>query len=76
MLYKIKEWIGLSYGVIETEYYLSKNKLVFAFVKEKHFKTVNNRVDYKITIPIYKGGFTLIRIKCCAQYEREKECGT
>jgi hypothetical protein len=57
MLYKIKEWIGLSYGVVETEYYLSKNTLVFAFVKEKHFKTVNDQVDYKTTIRAYEGRF-------------------
>ncbi|MDN3655097.1 hypothetical protein QWZ08_05640 [Ferruginibacter paludis] len=57
MLYKIKEWIGLSYGVVETEYYLSKNTLVFAYVKERHFKTVNDKVDYKTTIPAYEGRF-------------------
>jgi hypothetical protein len=57
VLYKIKEWICLSYGVIETEYYISKNTLVFAYVKERHFKMVNDKVDYKTTIPAYEGRF-------------------
>jgi hypothetical protein len=57
ILYKIKEWVGLSYGIVETEYYINKNALVFAYVKERHFKMVNDEVDYKTTIPAYEGRF-------------------
>ncbi len=37
-LLKITEWIGLSFGIKQFEYYFDKGKLIFVYATEKHFK--------------------------------------
>jgi hypothetical protein len=44
-LVKISEWVGLSYGAIEIDYYFEKGKLVFSYVKEKYFPVNDSTVD-------------------------------
>ncbi len=36
-VYKIIEWVGLSYGNIITEYYLQAEKLIFVYQREQRF---------------------------------------
>ena len=42
---KINEWIGLSYGTIEIEYYFDKSQLIFAYAREKQFKLTDEGID-------------------------------
>ena len=37
-LVKITEWVGLSFGSKQFEYYFKKEKLVFVYATEKHFR--------------------------------------
>ncbi|MHA7058958.1 hypothetical protein ACWGOQ_0017160 [Aquimarina sp. M1] len=39
-LVKIVKWIGPSFGIIVTEYYLKNDKIIFAFNTEKKFKDI------------------------------------
>jgi hypothetical protein len=39
---KINEWIGLSYGIIQTEYYFKNRKLIFVYETEKHFPVIDS----------------------------------
>src|SRR6188508_1122242 len=45
-LVKIVEWIGLSYGTIEIEYYFDKENLIFAVAKESHFLVTDSGVNH------------------------------
>ena len=48
---KITEWIGLSYGTIEIEYYFDKSQLIFAFAREKQFNLTDEGIDQsKLTL--------------------------
>jgi hypothetical protein len=37
-LVKISEWIGLSYGIKQLDYYFENQKLIFIYIIEKQFK--------------------------------------
>ena len=37
-LFKVVEWIGLSYGAMTTTYYLWQDKLIFVYDAEQHYK--------------------------------------
>jgi hypothetical protein len=46
---KITEWIGLSFGTIQIDYYFKNNQLIFVYEIEKHF-AINDKtqeIDYK-----------------------------
>ena len=45
-LLKINEWVGLSYGIIEIEYYFDKSQLIFAYAREKQFKLTDEGIDH------------------------------
>ncbi|PWJ33121.1 hypothetical protein [Sediminitomix flava] len=44
-IYKIMEWVGLSYGVIQTEYYYWDSRLFFAYQTEEVFNFVYHMAD-------------------------------
>lgn len=44
-VYKIYEWIGLSFGVRKVEYYYSREKLIFAYQTEEVFNHIFHIAD-------------------------------
>jgi hypothetical protein len=48
-LVKISSWIGFSYGIRQVDYYFRHDTLIFAFVTERHFKIINDSVDFEHT---------------------------
>ena len=56
-LVKITEWIGLSYGIRQTDFYYDSANLIFCFVSEKHFQTTKTEVDYTKTTLVFEGRY-------------------
>ncbi len=77
-IYKITEWIGLSSGVCETEYYFWNNQLFFIFYKESKYgekKSKNGdyfEPDYTKLIPYYELRLYLNRDKVIKKLEKGK----
>jgi hypothetical protein len=56
-LVKMNEWVGLSYGTIEIEYYFEKGDLIFSYVKEKYFPLTDSTVDRTKLILKFEGRY-------------------
>jgi hypothetical protein len=58
-LVKITEWIGLSFGNKQFEYYFNSQSLAFVYVEEKHFKYSDSlrALDYSKLEKVYEGRF-------------------
>jgi hypothetical protein len=51
-LVKISEWIGLSFGIRQTDYYYDSANLIFCYVSELHFQTTDSGLNYNKTEPV------------------------
>jgi hypothetical protein len=56
-LVKIHEWIGVSYGTIDIDYYFEKGELVFAYVKENYFIHTDSSIDKTRLTVKFEGRF-------------------
>jgi hypothetical protein len=58
-IYRIREQIGLSYGIITTDYYLQNDKLVCAVETERSFPVVeeSGERDHQHPVQVYTGKF-------------------
>jgi hypothetical protein len=58
-LSKIVEWVGLSTGVVQNEYYLDGGKLIFVFSNEKRFAYNDSlqAFDYTKLVPAFTGRY-------------------
>ncbi|HVY75345.1 MAG TPA: hypothetical protein VG890_10970 [Puia sp.] len=56
-LVKISFWIGLSYGIRQTDFYFDNDSLVFCYVTERHFKTGQTTIDYTKTELAFEGRY-------------------
>jgi hypothetical protein len=56
-LLKIELWTGLSYGILQIEYYFSNDSLLFAYVTEKHFRQSADSVDYSKPELVFEGRY-------------------
>lgn len=67
---KISEWIGLSFGIIQTEYYFKDDQLIFVYKNEKHFgfnnktqETDHNKLELAFEARYYFSNEKLIEVK-------------
>jgi len=56
-LVKITEWIGLSYGIRQRDFYFDSTKIIFCYVAEQHFKTTDTGLNYNKTEPVFQGRY-------------------
>jgi hypothetical protein len=56
-LVKIIFWIGLSYGIQQTDYYYDNNALVFCYVTERHFRLTKTDLDHTKTDIVFEGRY-------------------
>jgi hypothetical protein len=45
-LLKIRQWIGLSYGIIDQTYYFEGDELMYVLEREKNFQVDSNGIDH------------------------------
>jgi hypothetical protein len=43
---KIEQWVGLSYGIHQIEFYFDNDSLIFVYVKEQHFRPSDDSIDH------------------------------
>ena len=56
-LVKVSEWIGLSYGIRQTDFYYDNVNLIFCYVREEHFQTKDSGINYNKTVPVFEGRY-------------------
>ena len=56
-LVKVSEWVGLSFGIRQTDFYYGHAGLVFCFVTERHFQTTDTSINYNKTDLVFEGRY-------------------